>query len=83
MFKVQKKDGSLQDYDKAKIVSGIVRSGTTPQEAETIIVEVETWMPTVAVEGIVSSLAIREKVLELLRTVNPSAVANFENYQKA
>lgn len=83
MFKVQKKDGSLQDYDKAKIISGLVRSSTTPEEAEKIVVEVEAWLPTVAVEGIVSSLDIRNKVLEILRTVNPTAVANFENYQRA
>lgn len=83
MFKVQKRDGSLQDYDRAKIISGLVRSSSTPEEAEKIVVEVETWLPTVAVEGIVSSLDIRSKVLEILRTVNPSAVENFENYQKA
>jgi transcriptional regulator NrdR family protein len=83
MYKVQKKDGSLQDFDKAKIISGIVRSGATPEEAEQIIVEVETWLPTVVVEEIVSSHAIREKVLETLRAINPTAVSNFENYQKA
>jgi transcriptional regulator NrdR family protein len=82
MFKVQKKDGRLEDFDRNKIISGLVKSGTTPPEAEDITSQVEAWLPTVAVGGTVKTLDIREKVLELLRLADPTAADNFENYQK-
>lgn len=83
MFKVQKKDGSMQDFDRAKVVSGAVKAGATPEEAENVATQVEAWLPTVAVDGVVNSMDIRSKGLEILQTVNPTAAAAYETYQKA
>lgn len=82
MFKVQKKDGSLQDYDRAKVVGGAVKAGASPEEAETVANQIEAWLPTVAAAGVVNSMDIRSKGLEILKTVNPTAAATFESYQK-
>jgi len=40
------------------------------------------WLPTAAVNGVVSSMAIMSKVLEVLRLLNPTAAASFEAYRK-
>lgn len=81
-IKVEKKDGRMEDFDHNKVSSGIVKSGASPTEAETITNQIETWAQSVAVNGVVKSSAIRTKVLELLRSVNPEAAASFEAYKK-
>lgn len=80
--KVKKKDGILEDFNRSKIVNGLLKSGVTAQEAENIAGQVETWAQTAAVDGVVETLAVRGEVLRLLRTANPGAAANFEAYKK-
>lgn len=82
MYKVQKKDGTYEDFDRNKLISGAIRAGATQEQAEQIAGEIEAWLPSVAVNGIVSSLDIRNKGLEILRTLNPEAAASFESYKK-
>ena len=82
MFKVQKKDGSLEDFDRGKITGGVVKAGGSAEDAERVAAEVEAWLPTVAVNGIVKSTDIRTKGLEALRTTNPTVAASFEAYKK-
>lgn len=83
MYQVQKKDGSLVDFDRSKIVNGVMMSGAMPEQAEQVAVGVEGWLPTVAVNNVVKTADIRVKVLEILKALNPSAGATFESYQKA
>jgi len=80
--KVQKKDGRLEDFDRNKIINGVVKSGATPQQAEEVVRQVEAWLTTAAVNGVVSSMAIRSRVLEVLRLLNSTAAASFEAYRK-
>ena len=80
-IKVEKKDGRLEDFDRNKVSSGIVKSGASAAEAESIANQIETWAQSAAVDGVVKSGAIRTKVLELLRSVNPEAAAAFEAYK--
>jgi len=80
--KVQKKDGRLEDFDRNKVINGVIKSGATPEEAEEVTRQVEGWLVTAATSGVVSSIAIRSKVLEVLQVLNPTAAASFESYQK-
>lgn len=82
MYKVQKKDGSLQDFDRAKIVGGVVSAGGSAEDAERVATEVEAWLATAAVNGVVNSADLRNKGLEVLRTVNPTVAASYEAYKK-
>jgi len=82
MLKVQKKDGTLEDFDRNKILNGLLKSGSTPEEAESLTTQVESWVSGTAVNETINSTDIRTKVLELLKTVNPTAAGNFENYKK-
>jgi len=82
MYKVQKKDGTLEDFDRAKIVNGAVKAGATEEEAEKIASEIEAWLPTVAEDEVIKSVDIRTKGLEVLKSLNPDAAAKFESYQK-
>ena len=81
-IKVQKKDGRLDDFDRSKISGGVVKSGVTAEQAENIAVQIESWVQTATVNGVIGSVEIRNKVLELLRLVNPEAAASYEDYHK-
>ena len=81
-IKVEKKDGALEEFDRNKISGGVIKSGATPEEAAKIAGEVETWVQSVAVEGVIKTSQIRDKVLDLLRVANPTAAATFETFKK-
>jgi len=83
MYKVEKKDGALEDFDNGKIVSGIVKAGGTESDAHKVLEQIEAWLPTVAKDGVVQSADIRVKGLEILREVNPEVAASFESFKKA
>lgn len=82
MFKVRKKDGTVQDFDRMKIVQAVMNAGGTPENAEQVAAEVEAWLPTVAVEGVIESRDLRIKGIEVLKTVNPTVATTFEAYAK-
>jgi len=81
-MKVQKKDGRMEDFDRTKIMNGIMKSGGTPEEAENVTKQIESWIPTVAVNGVVKTSDIRMKLLEILKAANPAVGAAFEAYKK-
>lgn len=82
MFKVRKNDGTVVDFDRSKITQGITKAGGSEQEAEAAADEIEKWLPGVVNEGIVNSLQIRAKVLELLKQTNATVAMDFEMFQK-
>jgi len=82
MYKVQKKDGSIEDFDRTKIVNGLTRAGASPEEAEKVATEIDAWLPIAAVDNIVNSIDIRMKGLDTLRLINPEVAAKFDNFQK-
>jgi len=82
MYQVQKKDGSLEDFDRTKIANGVLKSGGSQEDGEKVAVAIDAWLPVVAGKGAVRTLDLRAKVLEVLRTVNPTAAVNFESYKK-
>lgn len=81
-LQVQKKDGTLQPFDRSKISAGVIRSGASVEEAENVTLQVETWAQSTAQNGVVNATELRTKVLEVLKTVNPTAGTAFETYQK-
>lgn len=81
-IKVEKKDGRLEDFDRNKIKNGVIKSGASPEQAETIAAQVETWVQGAAVDGVIKSSAIRDKVLELLGTINQKVASDFAAYKK-
>jgi transcriptional regulator NrdR family protein len=44
MYKVQKKDGVLEDFDRTKIVNGLIKAGATEEEAEKVASEIDAWL---------------------------------------
>ena len=82
MYKVLKKDGTIQDFDWNKVTAGIVNSGATPEQAEKVAASVELWLSSVAEDGVIKSYDLHVKVLETLRVINSAAAQKFENFKK-
>lgn len=82
MYKVQKKDGTLEDFDRNKILNGVVKAGGSPEDAQKVLAEVEAWLPSAAKNGVVRSSDIRTKGLAVLSTVSPEVAKEFEAYKK-
>ena len=81
MMNVQKKDGSMEPFDRNKIVMAVTSAGATTQEAAEVASGVEDWMPMAIALGTVSTNQIRGKVIELLKQLNPTANAVYEVYK--
>lgn len=82
MFKIKKRDGRFQDFDRYKVIHGIIKAGATEGEAQKAAGLVESWLPSAAINGVVDSQDIRYKVMEILRTINPKVGKSFEYYRK-
>lgn len=82
MLKVQKRDGGLEDFDKRKVVVGILKAGASNSEAERLASEIETYAQNIANHGVIKSQEIRSKILETLKTSNPTLGNSFEFYRK-
>jgi transcriptional regulator NrdR family protein len=81
-FKVEKKDGSLEEFDQNKLGASMMKAGASDQEATHVAGQVVAWAPSVAVNGVVRANDLRTKVLALLQQVNPEAAATFQAYKK-
>ena len=65
-----------------KIVNSATVAGATPEQAESLATEVESWVKTSVTDGVIQSAAIRAKVLEGLRAANPAAANAYETFIK-
>jgi len=82
-IKIRKKDGQLEAFNRSKIINGLVKSGASSEEAESIAGQIETWAQAAVADGVVNSSDIKIKLLELLETTNPEATASFRAYKKS
>jgi transcriptional regulator NrdR family protein len=82
MIKVIKKGGSEQDFDKAKIVNGVIKSGATAEVGEAVAAEVEMWLPEKVIEDKISYMDLKTKVVEVLRSKDSNAADAFEAYTR-
>ncbi len=80
--KVEKKDGSTEDFNMGKLTSSMTKAGASKDEANDIAEKVRSWI-TELTKDVVKTSEIRTKILELLRPVNGEAATAYENYKKS
>lgn len=78
---VIKRNGSIEDFHPEKISRVLEAAGMDTDEAVTIAKFVEDWVISRSDKKI-SSLLIRDKVLERLLEVNPTVANLYAWYQK-
>jgi len=80
--KIQKKDGTLQDYNRTKLLLSMMRAQASPDEAEQALSAVESWLSQLSVQS-VNAQEIHIKVAEALKSINPQVAENYEIYRKS
>lgn len=81
MFKVLKKDGSTQDFDRNKIINGVVKCGASAEIAEAVAIDVEAAFAEKTDANTVSYLDIKAKVLESLGEKDPTCAESFASFK--
>jgi transcriptional regulator NrdR family protein len=80
-LKILKRDGTMEDFDRSKLVGGLLKAGATPAEADNVTGQVESWANGLNLE-VVSSTDVWKKVIEALKAINPGAGTAYETYRK-
>jgi transcriptional regulator NrdR family protein len=78
---VEKRDGTVEAFDRSKVVRSCASAGATPEQCEMIATGIEQWMSN-ANGAPVKSTEIRDRVIEALRTESPDTASAFEAYVK-
>lgn len=81
MKKVIKRDGQIEEFQKEKIKKVVQAAGLNEKEAKKLAEKISTWIEKHEKDSL-SSLEIRDKVLEDLRKRDKYAAGLFEWYQK-
>jgi transcriptional regulator NrdR family protein len=81
-LKVQKKKGTTEPFMVEKIKSGIVKAGGTVELAGETALKVAGWAKETAKEGIVTTVEIQKKVIELLAETNEDIATAFQQFVK-
>ena len=78
---VKKRDGSTEPYEEEKIIRVVISAGLSSDAAHALSEKVTVWINSVPDQH-VSSLQIRDKVLELLTVTNEDVADFYRWYQK-
>lgn len=82
-LKVKKKNGSIEDFKREKLVNSLKKAGMQSEEKiEKIANTTTNFVKEKAEKGPVETSKIRGKVLEQMRTLNSGAATSFESYTK-
>lgn len=81
-LKIQKRDGSMQEFDIEKIRGGLASAGVEEEMIDHIAPDVAAWVETKSAIGVVKSLDIRAEVLRQLKELAPAAADVYAGYKK-
>ncbi len=80
--KINKRDGSYEEWNYDKVLAAIGKSMVPIKTAEAVATSVEKWVEKNSGKGEIDSIEIRDKVIEVLKEVDPVAAENFMVYKK-
>lgn len=79
--KVVKRDGTIEKFSYINIAKVGIASGLTPEQAKTLAERIGQWALSLNSEQI-TSLQIRDKLLEELPKINQSAAELYKWYEQ-
>lgn len=82
IIRVEKKDGTTQDWELHKVVNSLAACGVPASETENIGPLIESWVTRNTQNQTIKSEKIRAKVVELLKVIYPQAASAYESYKK-
>lgn len=82
MVKVQKNDGNVENFEKKKLLLSLIRAGAPPDQAERILLNIESWLNSQE-QKIIKSSEIRIRVVNILKRINPQAARGYKIFRKS
>ncbi len=78
---VIKKDGSIEDYNPQKITKVVIAAGLYPDQANILSTNITNWLKEKNLSK-VTSIQIKNQVIEELKKINQYAAGLFTWYEK-
>jgi transcriptional regulator NrdR family protein len=78
---VKKRDGSVEKFSVINLSKVLIAAGVSADQTKQIVEQIKVWAEQLGVEEI-SSLEIRDKVLEVLPKVNQNAANLYTWYEQ-
>jgi transcriptional regulator NrdR family protein len=79
--KVEKRDGSLEEFDPEKIKSVVVAAGLDEEKSKKLVANVSEWVKKY--EGkTITSLQIRDQILVEMQKIDQIVAQGFTEYEK-
>lgn len=82
MYQIKRKDGTTERFDRFKILSGAMRAGASPEEAEKAVAKVESWVMFSAPKGGIEKSQVRNQTIKALSVENPIAARTYSVLEK-
>lgn len=82
IIKVEKRDGDLEDWNFDKSLLSIGKSMIPMKKATQIASRVEKWAKKKAKKGVITSIELRDKIIEILKEEDPIAAESYKSYKK-
>lgn len=80
-MQIIKRDGALEEYSEFKIMRVLLATGLNPDKAQALTKSITNWLKSINTAKL-SSLKIRDKVIEELKKINQDAANLYSWYQK-
>jgi hypothetical protein len=81
-FKIRKRGGGFEPWNIEKTINSVAVAGTSMKMSEAIGKLIEAWAEKTAQDGVISSLQVRDKVVEVLTTVDEMAAEAYKAFKK-
>lgn len=82
VLQVEKKDGNLEEWSQDKLIASLGRVGIPNGQAEEISARIHDWAVASSIDGKITSIMLRDKVIEELMTEFPAQAENYKSYRK-
>lgn len=79
---VRKRGGGLEPWNIEKVINSTAVAGLSMKEAEALGALIEAWAEKNAENGVISSIQIRDKVIEVLGLIDSMAGESYKTYKK-
>ena len=80
-LQVIKRDSSVEDFDQDKIARVVTAAGLKPSDGLELALKIGRWTQSLG-KPQVTTYAIRGKIIEELRKINPTVAQFYSQYEK-
>jgi transcriptional regulator NrdR family protein len=81
-LQVKKRDGTIESWNYDKILNSVMKAGLPLEKSQSLVTEIENWAKSSSKDKIISSIDIRDKIIEVMKRIEPMTASVYEAYRK-